>query len=72
VPTRMGGHGAPDDLDLGHQTQEWLAVSDDREALTTGGYWYHAARRQPHRSVHDQSFQDRLLQALAEETATSF
>jgi NAD(P)-dependent dehydrogenase (short-subunit alcohol dehydrogenase family) len=71
VPTRMGGHGAPDDLDLGHQTQEWLAVSDDREALTTGGYWYHAARRQPHRSVHDQSFQDRLLQALAEETATS-
>jgi NAD(P)-dependent dehydrogenase (short-subunit alcohol dehydrogenase family) len=72
VPTRMGGHGAPDDLDLGHQTQEWLAVSDDREALTTGGYWYHAARLQPHRSVHDQSFQDRLLQALAEETATSF
>jgi NAD(P)-dependent dehydrogenase (short-subunit alcohol dehydrogenase family) len=70
VPTRMGGPGAPDDLDLGHQTQEWLAVSDDREALTSGGYWYHGERRQPHRSVHDQAFQDRLLQALAEETAT--
>jgi NAD(P)-dependent dehydrogenase (short-subunit alcohol dehydrogenase family) len=70
VPTRMGGPGAPDDLDLGHQTQEWLAVSDDREALTSGGYWYHGERRQPHRSVHDRAFQDRLLQALAEETAT--
>jgi NAD(P)-dependent dehydrogenase (short-subunit alcohol dehydrogenase family) len=71
VPTRMGGPGAPDDLDLGHQTQEWLATSDDREASTTGGYWYHGARRQPHRAVHDQAFQDRLLQALAEETATA-
>jgi NAD(P)-dependent dehydrogenase (short-subunit alcohol dehydrogenase family) len=38
VPTRMGGPGAPDDLDLGHQTQEWLATSDDPQALTTGGY----------------------------------
>jgi NAD(P)-dependent dehydrogenase (short-subunit alcohol dehydrogenase family) len=71
VPTRMGGAGAPDDLDLGHQTQEWLATSDDREALTTGGYWYHGERRQPHRAVHDEAFQDRLLQALAEETATA-
>jgi NAD(P)-dependent dehydrogenase (short-subunit alcohol dehydrogenase family) len=29
VPTKMGGSGAPDDLRLGHLTQEWLAVSDD-------------------------------------------
>lgn len=71
VPTRMGGPGAPDDLDLGHQTQEWLAGSDDSAALTTGGYWYHGGRRQPHRAVHDRAFQDRLLQALAEETATA-
>jgi NAD(P)-dependent dehydrogenase (short-subunit alcohol dehydrogenase family) len=70
VPTRMGGPGAPDDLDLGHRTQEWLATSDDPRALTTGGYWYHGERRQPHRAVHDEAFQDRLLQALAEETAT--
>ena len=67
----MGGPGAPDDLDLGHQTQEWLATSDDGEALTTGGYWYHHERRQPHRAVNDPAFQDRLLQALAEETATA-
>jgi len=68
VPTRMGGPGAPDDLELGHQTQEWLAVSDDPEALTTGGYWYHGGRREPHRGVNDFAFQDRLVRVLAEET----
>jgi NAD(P)-dependent dehydrogenase (short-subunit alcohol dehydrogenase family) len=68
VPTKMGGRSAPDDLDLGHRTQEWLASSDDPAALTTGGYWYHGTRREPHPSANDQAFQDRLLQALAEET----
>src|SRR4051812_15028763 len=29
VPTRMGGPSAPDDLELGHRTQAWLAVTDD-------------------------------------------
>ncbi|WP_454854028.1 SDR family NAD(P)-dependent oxidoreductase [Promicromonospora soli] len=70
VPTRMGGPGAPDDLELGHRTQEWLATSDDPEALTAGGYWYHRERQEPHVAVHDTAFQDRLLQALAQETGT--
>jgi NAD(P)-dependent dehydrogenase (short-subunit alcohol dehydrogenase family) len=68
VPTRMGGTGAPDDLDLGHETQEWLAASDDPQALTSGGYWYHRERQRPHHAVNDQAFQDDLLQTLAEET----
>ena len=72
VPTRMGGPNAPDDLELGHRTQEWLASSDEPEALTTGGYWYHRQRRQPHRSVHDEAFQERLLETLAQETGTAF
>lgn len=71
VPTKMGGPNAPDDLELGHRTQEWLASSDDPEALTTGGYWFHRQRREPHRAVHDESFQDRLLERLAEETGTA-
>jgi NAD(P)-dependent dehydrogenase (short-subunit alcohol dehydrogenase family) len=29
VPTRMGGPGAPDDMDQAPRTQAWLAVSDD-------------------------------------------
>jgi NAD(P)-dependent dehydrogenase (short-subunit alcohol dehydrogenase family) len=71
VPTRMGGPSAPDDLRLGHLTQEWLAVSDDAAALTTGGYWHHQRLRKPHPIVHDQRFQDDLLDALAAFTHTS-
>jgi NAD(P)-dependent dehydrogenase (short-subunit alcohol dehydrogenase family) len=70
VPTRMGGPGAPDDLRLGHLTQEWLATSHDREARTSGGYWHHQRRTEPAPSVHDQRFQDELLEDLARFTAT--
>ena len=68
VPTRMGGPGAPDDLELGHVTQVWLATSDDAQARTTGGYWFHQRRREPHPAVHDTGFQDRLLAVLAQHT----
>ncbi|MDG6105763.1 SDR family NAD(P)-dependent oxidoreductase [Dactylosporangium aurantiacum] len=71
VPTRMGGPGAPDDLRLGHLTQEWLATSTDPEARTSGGYWFHQRRRAPHPAVHDRAFQDRLLDALAGHTGTA-
>jgi NAD(P)-dependent dehydrogenase (short-subunit alcohol dehydrogenase family) len=70
VPTRMGGPGAPDDLRLGHLTQEWLATSDDADARTSGGYWYHQKRIEPHPAVRDQRFQDQLLDALARFTGT--
>jgi NAD(P)-dependent dehydrogenase (short-subunit alcohol dehydrogenase family) len=70
VPTRMGGAGAPDDLRLGHLSQVWLATSDDPEARTSGGYWYHQRRAEPAPSVHDQRFQDQLLEELARFTAT--
>lgn len=71
VPTRMGGPSAPDDLELGHRTQEWLASSEEPGALTTGGYWYHQQTRDPHPAVHDEEFQERLLETLAEETGTA-
>ena len=69
VPTRMGGRGAPDDLRLGHLTQEWLATSDQPEARSSGGYWFHQRRRSPHPTVRDTQFQDRLLASLARFTA---
>jgi NAD(P)-dependent dehydrogenase (short-subunit alcohol dehydrogenase family) len=64
VPTRMGGPGAPDDLELGHLTQTWLAVSDDPEAAGTGGYWYHRRRRSPAPAALDEGFQAALLDEL--------
>jgi NAD(P)-dependent dehydrogenase (short-subunit alcohol dehydrogenase family) len=65
VPTRMGGPGAPDDLDLGHRTQAWLAVGDDPEAATSGGYWYHRRRRPPAAAARDEAHQDALLHELS-------
>ena len=71
VPTRMGGPGAPDDLRLGHLTQEWLATSDEPEARTSGGYWFHQRRRRPHPAALDPRFQDELLSSLAHFTGVS-
>lgn len=70
VPTRMGGPSAPDDLRLGHLTQEWLATSEDSEALTSGGYWHYQRREQPHPAVSDTRFQDLLLTELSRATGT--
>jgi NAD(P)-dependent dehydrogenase (short-subunit alcohol dehydrogenase family) len=65
VPTRMGGPGAPDDLALGYRTQTWLAVSDEPEAKTSGGYWYHQQRHPPAAAALDETFQAALLDELA-------
>jgi len=64
VPTRMGGPTAPDDLELGHRTQTWLAVSDEPEARTSAGYWYHQRRQIPVAAALDENFQDALLREL--------
>jgi NAD(P)-dependent dehydrogenase (short-subunit alcohol dehydrogenase family) len=71
VPTRMGGSGAPDSLEMGHQTQTWLAVSEDATARFSGGYWHHKQRQIPAGQVTDLAFQDRLLARLAELTGTA-
>lgn len=63
VPTRMGGPGAPDDMDQAHRTQAWLAVSDDVAATVTGEYFYHLRRRAPNPHARDPDLQDQLLAA---------
>ena len=68
VPTKMGGRGAPDDLEEGHLTQTWLATSDEPAAKTSGHLWYHRERQSPAASSQDTRFQDLLLARLAELT----
>lgn len=63
VPTKMGGAGAPDDLDEGHRTQVWLAVSDDPAAMVTGEYFYHMQPRAPKAATRDVERQQELLDA---------
>jgi NAD(P)-dependent dehydrogenase (short-subunit alcohol dehydrogenase family) len=71
VPTRMGGASATDDLEMGHQTQTWLAVSDDAAARSSGGYWHHKQRQTPAAEVSDPVFQQRLLAKLEELTGVA-
>lgn len=63
VPTKMGGAGAPDDLEQGYQTQAWLAVSEEPAAKVTGEYFYHMRRREPNAAARDKSRQEILLEA---------
>jgi NAD(P)-dependent dehydrogenase (short-subunit alcohol dehydrogenase family) len=71
VPTRMGGPGAPDDLELGHRTQTWLAASNDPDAMTSGHYWHHQHRQAPVPAALDETFQNALLDKLTTITAVS-
>ena len=65
VPTKMGGAGATDDLELGYLTQTWLAVSSDAAATVSGGYWYHRRRQTPASEACDPAFQDELMDRLS-------
>jgi NAD(P)-dependent dehydrogenase (short-subunit alcohol dehydrogenase family) len=68
VPTKMGGPGAPDDLEAGHLTQTWLATSDEPAAKVSGAYWHHRKQRKPAAQSLDTGFQDELIAKLAQLT----
>jgi NAD(P)-dependent dehydrogenase (short-subunit alcohol dehydrogenase family) len=63
VATKMGGPGAPDDLEQGYRTQTWLATTDDAAATATGEYFYHMRPRKSHPATRDERCQDKLLDA---------
>ncbi|MPS26242.1 MAG: SDR family NAD(P)-dependent oxidoreductase [Alcaligenaceae bacterium] len=72
VPTKMGGPNAPDDLRLGHLTQEWLAAGNDPRAGESGGYWHHQQQLDPHPAARDVVFQGELLRELEGATGIAF
>ncbi|MFM0290728.1 SDR family NAD(P)-dependent oxidoreductase [Paraburkholderia megapolitana] len=63
VATKMGGAGAPDDLEAAPKTQVWLATSDDPAACVSGEYFYHMRRKTPKPQARDHGVQERLLDA---------
>jgi NAD(P)-dependent dehydrogenase (short-subunit alcohol dehydrogenase family) len=66
VPTKMGGPGAPDDMEQAHLTQAWLAAGDDPKANVTGEYFYHLKRVAPNEQALDVVLQERLLAICGE------
>ena len=72
VPTKMGGRGAPDDLQKGYETQVWLAVSNDEKAKVSGRYFFHQKERHHNPEAGDVSLQERFLTVCKEITGVSF
>jgi NAD(P)-dependent dehydrogenase (short-subunit alcohol dehydrogenase family) len=72
VPTKMGGPGAPDDLDAAPKTQVWLATSDEPGARVSGQYFFHMKRRAADPAAATESVQDRLLAECAKISGVPF
>jgi NAD(P)-dependent dehydrogenase (short-subunit alcohol dehydrogenase family) len=68
VRTRMGGSGAPVDLETGQRTQSWLAASTEPAALVSGRYWHDLKQEQPAAEATQPPFQDALVARLQEMT----
>jgi NAD(P)-dependent dehydrogenase (short-subunit alcohol dehydrogenase family) len=72
VPTKMGGPGAPDDLQHGYETQTWLAVSNDSRATVSGRYFYHRTARRSNPQASDVMLQERFLSLCRDITGIAF
>ena len=71
VRTKMGGPGAPVDIDTGQRTQTWLAVSNERLAMVSGRYWHDLRQEQPASEATDIAFQDGLIAQLRQLTGVT-
>jgi NAD(P)-dependent dehydrogenase (short-subunit alcohol dehydrogenase family) len=71
VPTRMGGPGAPDDLELGADTQVWLAAGDDPAADVTAQYLHHRRSYPVPAAVSSETAQEALFAYCAELTGVT-
>jgi NAD(P)-dependent dehydrogenase (short-subunit alcohol dehydrogenase family) len=72
VPTKMGGSGAPDDLQKGYETQVWLATGNDEEAKVTGRFFYHRKQIRYNQEADNVLFQEEFLTLCKEITGVSF
>lgn len=72
VATKLGGAGAPDDLQQGSMTQAWLAASADPAATGSGGHFYHQKPRQVHPAARQIELQEKFLQECARLSGFAF
>lgn len=69
VPTRMGGKGAPDDLEAGAATQVALAADVEGQlSKLTGQYLHHMAISRPSEGTRNLQAQEQVLRLCAELT----
>jgi NAD(P)-dependent dehydrogenase (short-subunit alcohol dehydrogenase family) len=71
VPTKMGGKGAPDDLQKGWETQVWLATSNEEAAKVSGRYFFHKRQEHYNPLADDESLQNSLMDLCEKKTGVS-
>jgi NAD(P)-dependent dehydrogenase (short-subunit alcohol dehydrogenase family) len=71
VATKMGGPSAPDYLQLGAETQCWLAVGEDPGTAVSGRCFFHRRQRSAHPAASDPAVQEGLLRACRELTGVA-
>ena len=72
VPTKMGGRGAPDNLQKGYETQVWLAISNDEKAKVSGHYFFHQKEKHHNPEADNVVLQEKFLGLCEEITGISF
>jgi NAD(P)-dependent dehydrogenase (short-subunit alcohol dehydrogenase family) len=72
VATKMGGPGAPDNLEQGAETQAWLAASNDKEVLVSGKFFYHKKLQKPHPVTTNVTLQNKLMAEYERITGIKF
>ncbi len=72
VPTKMGGPGAPEDLEKGFETQAWLAVSTDDKTKVSGRYFHHKREADYHPETDKTALQEEFLALCEQITGVRF
>jgi NAD(P)-dependent dehydrogenase (short-subunit alcohol dehydrogenase family) len=72
VPTKMGGRGAPDNLQKGYETQVWLASGNDEKAKVSGHYFFHQKERHHNPEADDVLLQEKFMDLCKTITGVSF
>ena len=72
VPTKMGGSGAPDNLQKGYETQVWLATSTSEKARVSGHYFFHQQQTYYNPEADDIQLQDKFFNVCEQVTSVSF
>jgi NAD(P)-dependent dehydrogenase (short-subunit alcohol dehydrogenase family) len=71
VPTKMGGPGAPDNLQKGFETQVWLAVSNDQKAKVSGRYFFHQKQTRSNQEADNVILQEKFMTLCEEITGVA-
>jgi len=72
VPTKMGGQGAPDDLEQGYSTQVWLATGTEKAATLSGRYLHHKKEMDYHLQAASIQIQEKFLALCEKITGVPF